>query len=343
MPWFFVDDQLADNRKVRKAGTPALGLWVRCGSWAASNLTDGFVPADIAARYGTARQAAKLVEAGLWEQATRDGEPGYQFHDWTDYQQTREQVRARRAADAERQRRRRAGDTNTPPDPENTPENTPRNRGANGGSNVTESDDEKTPENSEEPQVKEDSHGVTHDGSHGGPLPSPPTAVPNGTAASRGRGRTRKPSTNLAELAGNAVKPAAFTLVSQWRQRYPDAPAYLPKQLRDLSKAVDELLGQGAKPDLILAALDEWDRRDDVHSPKALSWLYGDVVKAARAAQKPAQPARSARGDKVRAYLGDRAPSAAHRPVQPSIAGTVIDPDFDAIFDAQQPRKELTA
>ena len=303
MPWFFVDDQLADNAKVRKAGTPALGLWVRCGAWSAGNLTDGFVPADIAARYGTARQAEKLVAAGLWAPAERDGEPGYQFWDWTDYQQTRDQVRARRAADAERQRRRRSAPDGETSSAENIPENTPQNRGANGGVNVSESDDEKSGESDAKPQVEDGCHGVTHTVSHGCPLPSPPAALPKGSAAARGRGRSRKPSTDLAELSNAAVKPAAYTLVSQWRQKYPDAPPYLAKTIRDLSKVVDGLLAQGAQTDLVLAALDEWDARTDVHSPGALTWLYGDAVKAARGTRSGRPDGRQTRGSKVQGWL----------------------------------------
>jgi hypothetical protein len=103
MSWFKVCDGLHDNRKVRRAGTAAMGLWALCGSWSASNLTDGFVPAEIAARYGTDRQAAKLVAVGLWEPTERDGEKGWLFHDWADYQPTRKEVEAKRAAASDRQ------------------------------------------------------------------------------------------------------------------------------------------------------------------------------------------------------------------------------------------------
>ncbi|SDP61244.1 hypothetical protein SAMN04487905_10653 [Actinopolyspora xinjiangensis] len=183
MPWFAVDDQLADNKKARKAGTAALGLWVRCGSWAAAHLTDGFVPADIVTRYGTTKQAEKLVQAGLWEHAESDGESGYQFHDWFDYQRSAEQVRSERAGAAKRkQRSRNASDGNDT-----------TNEGSNGGSNdgrvAPENDETKTHEKSEKPQDTDGCHGVSHTVSHGPPIPSHP--IP--TEGARTRARTRAP------------------------------------------------------------------------------------------------------------------------------------------------------
>lgn len=86
MTWFKVDDQLAFNSKVMLAGNEAMGLWVRAGSWASAQLTDGFIPDHMANAMagGMASEcgADALVEAGLWERA--DG--GYQFHDWDDFQ-----------------------------------------------------------------------------------------------------------------------------------------------------------------------------------------------------------------------------------------------------------------
>lgn len=103
MTWFRVDDRLPDHRKARKAGTAAMGLWVLSGAWSSGHLTDGWVPEEVALRYGTKRQAERLVAAGLWFEATVDGEPGWVFHQWTEHQPTREQVQQRRKNAAERQ------------------------------------------------------------------------------------------------------------------------------------------------------------------------------------------------------------------------------------------------
>lgn len=105
MTWFKVDDQFAFNIKVLTAGNAAVGLWVRAGSWSAAQLSDGLVPAPIvAALGGSADDAAALVAAGLWDAV--DG--GWQFHDWAEYQPTKAQVLADRAATRERVAKHRA-------------------------------------------------------------------------------------------------------------------------------------------------------------------------------------------------------------------------------------------
>lgn len=105
MPWFKVDDTLATHAKVVRAGNSAMGLWVRAGSWSASQLTDGYVPADmIGVLGGKAADARRLVEVGLWVNA--DG--GYRFHQWDDRQPSRAETEKKRADWRERQRRARA-------------------------------------------------------------------------------------------------------------------------------------------------------------------------------------------------------------------------------------------
>lgn len=97
MPWFKVDDKLHDHRKARAAGKAAMGVWVLAGSWAADNLTDGFVPVSILPRWGNTRDAAKLCEVGLWIPDEQDGERGWRFHEWAERQPTRAQKLAERA------------------------------------------------------------------------------------------------------------------------------------------------------------------------------------------------------------------------------------------------------
>lgn len=99
MPWFKVDDALATHDKVLKAGNAAMGLWVRAGAWCAQHLTDGHVPHHAVKLLGNAGQATALVNAGLW---LKVGD-GYRFHEWNDYQPTREHV------EKVREERRKAG------------------------------------------------------------------------------------------------------------------------------------------------------------------------------------------------------------------------------------------
>ncbi len=133
MPWFWVDDKFHDHHKARRAGVDAVGLWALAGSWCAEHRedgADGFVPADVAYRWGgrkTEALAEKLVEAGLWEPATVRGEDGWRFHDWTGpdgvgWQRDLEAIEADRAAARERMRRVRASKKGSPP-PADVPPN----------------------------------------------------------------------------------------------------------------------------------------------------------------------------------------------------------------------------
>lgn len=110
MPWFRIDDKAHSHPKLIKAGNAALGLWLRCGSYAAQHLTDGIVPGVVAELYGTKPQAAKLVKAGLWHEHGHncpdrcpDPAPGdFVFHDFLE--DGRNTSRAR--AEAERKKAR---------------------------------------------------------------------------------------------------------------------------------------------------------------------------------------------------------------------------------------------
>ena len=104
MTWFKVDDGLHKHRKRIRAGVEAMGLWVIAGSWCADELTDGWVPADVVDYLapGVGRDLAKRLEtARLWIADTRDGEEGWQFHEWTDQQPTRDEVTAQREKKAD--------------------------------------------------------------------------------------------------------------------------------------------------------------------------------------------------------------------------------------------------
>lgn len=97
MVWFKVDDHFHSNRKVKKSGLEAVGLWSVSGSYCAAHLTDGFVEEWFVKEWRRGpRLAAILVDVGLWYEATREGEKGWQFHDWENYQPTKKQVEAER-------------------------------------------------------------------------------------------------------------------------------------------------------------------------------------------------------------------------------------------------------
>jgi hypothetical protein len=99
MPWFKVDDKFWSHPKTGDLSDSATALWLRAGSWSAGHLTDGFIPQNVLRLFrGRPRSAAELVAAGLWSAA----EGGFFFHDWAEYQPSREQVTAQREATKKR-------------------------------------------------------------------------------------------------------------------------------------------------------------------------------------------------------------------------------------------------
>lgn len=103
-----VDDALPDHRKVRKLRDEklaAVGLWTLCGSWCCATLSDGFVPLEVVRRFDPEEIVAKrLCDVGLWGISEDDGETGYRFHDWDEYQLSSQRVRKKKADNAARQR-----------------------------------------------------------------------------------------------------------------------------------------------------------------------------------------------------------------------------------------------
>ena len=98
---YALDDSWDNCTPVARAGNACFGLYARCGIWVARNLTDGFVPGEIAAAYGSPEQTRKLVDVGLWEAV----EGGYQMPDYLIRNPTAAKVRERQKADAERKAR----------------------------------------------------------------------------------------------------------------------------------------------------------------------------------------------------------------------------------------------
>jgi hypothetical protein len=94
--WMKIDDGLHAHRKTRavikthpakRRDAAPMGIWVLAGSWAAQNGTDGWVPEDELDRWDEDWEALvdRLVHSGYWWPQNRDGERGYGFNDWHDY------------------------------------------------------------------------------------------------------------------------------------------------------------------------------------------------------------------------------------------------------------------
>lgn len=108
MPWFKLDDTFGGHPKVEQAGNAATGLWIRCAAYSAQYLLDGHIPLEVARRYGKPSEIQALLDSGLW---ATNGDGGYVMPDYLDYNPSKEQVEADRAAARERMSRKRR-DTN---------------------------------------------------------------------------------------------------------------------------------------------------------------------------------------------------------------------------------------
>ena len=127
MSWFRIDDKLLDHPKwvaiktasFARCRTRAQGrelarvsalVWVGSGVWGAGNNCDGVIPASaadsIAPRVFLSEDefhvgAEVLVRAGLWHRLPKSrGGPGWEIHDWSQYQLTKQQVQLRQDREA---------------------------------------------------------------------------------------------------------------------------------------------------------------------------------------------------------------------------------------------------
>ena len=112
MAWYKVDDRLPTSRKVlripRDRRVAAIGVWTLAGAWSAHDLTDGFIPAYMIEEWGGCEtDADALVDAGLWERSEDDGDEGFQFVNWGEYQPLKADIEAYREKEREKKRRQR--------------------------------------------------------------------------------------------------------------------------------------------------------------------------------------------------------------------------------------------
>jgi hypothetical protein len=94
---YWLDDGFDTWPETAVVGTPAAGLYARCGSWIARNianrkLADAVIPGAVARMYGTAEWVQKLVDVGLW---TVEGD-GYRDTRYFELNPTAETARANR-------------------------------------------------------------------------------------------------------------------------------------------------------------------------------------------------------------------------------------------------------
>lgn len=291
MAWFKVDDGLPDHRKVRQLKADkaaAMGVWVLCGAWSASNLTDGFVPDEIVARYDTrGKYAGRLVDVGLWEPAEQDGETGYVFHDWADVQPTKSDVEARRAEVKRRVAKHRAGKAQSPEDDGPGGGNARRNGTSNGGCNALQE------EGVTVPRAQAGAHARA--GVPARPGPTRPGPIPAGHAEEVGR---QSHTARVDALAATAHSGAAHRLVEAYAATCNRRPP--SKILSRLAVEVDALLAEQWQPSEITAALDVWGAKP--LGPGALQAVAHEVANR--------RSGRSSTDQNIAAFLADLEPAA---------------------------------
>ena len=101
MPWFRLEDSFHSHPKVIAAGNEAVGLFVRCGTYCAQHLTDGFIPEQVMLLYGSSELAETLVRTKLMRRVRG----GWRIPDYLFYNPSGQQVANERAAKNERQKR----------------------------------------------------------------------------------------------------------------------------------------------------------------------------------------------------------------------------------------------
>lgn len=111
MTWFKVDDKLHAHPKWWAASPNAKALWVTAGAWSGSYNTNGLILAtqmpmlapEVGLTLHKCRAAAnELVVADMWELV--DAPSGWLFHNWTEFNPTRNQVEKVAAIEKERKK-----------------------------------------------------------------------------------------------------------------------------------------------------------------------------------------------------------------------------------------------
>lgn len=269
-------------------------MWVRAGAWCMRYLTDGFVP-DWWVRQqvkGVAK-AKRLVDAGLWTaNATREGEKGWQFHEFT--AQGRQDSRAQIEAEREKWRKKKAGQRAMSPGDttggdadfcEKTPQKLQYNAQYNGQKRVSYSPVTTTNAGEKTSQKKDTENAATSDYGSMSPGDTPgesPGESPYARVTPARTNPTHKKEllthlesathdSNARKPRSAPVDPDAWTLVRE------TIPAEHPQPVRtELALQASTLIKTGSAADDVAAALRLWLTKS--LGPKTLPSLVSEVI-----------------------------------------------------------------
>lgn len=280
MPHFRVDDALHSHPKAQRAGDDAMGMWVRAGSFCMAYLTDGFVPEWwVKQQPNGTRKAKKLVTSGLWvDGAIRDGERGYQFHEFTGpgRQDSREQIEA----DREKWRKKKADQRAMSPG-DTKGDRVRVSRGDTTGESPGESPYARaTPARANTNPTQQNTGPVVDDSYVSNAHETEPPDDPWPT--------TEPVDTNTPpDHIDNASRPTKRTPTGASRmvirQELGAIGNPYPRTTHDrLALQIENLRREGHPDTLLRESLRAWDQREDA-LPEWLPTILGDLVKAQRA------------------------------------------------------------
>lgn len=271
--WMRVDDGLPTHRKTRAVlkshpdrGRDAapLGIWALAGAWAGKNRTDGWVPEDELDRWDDDWQPLvdRLVKAGFWWPHKRDGEPGYGFNDWHDYNDPADA--ASKAGTFGNHVRWHVNEKKVDPECDHCPKEpeAPEDRPDIGGRSGGESH----PESGGESQLPSGAIAL--------PLPEPPPE-PESLPPTAGGGAAG------AQLALVTDAPTAQTLVAEWIEHCDSRPP--GRVIGQVAKELKALLDEGIEPQRVRSALAEWNSKG-LH-PSTLASVVHEITN-----RRPAAP-----------------------------------------------------
>lgn len=276
--WVRIDDGMHNHRKTRTVtkshpsktrDAAPFGIWTLAASWAGQNDTNGWVPEDELDRWDTDWKplVARLVNAGYWWPHERDGEPGFGFNDWHDYNDPA--GAASKAGTYGNHVRWHVNEGKVDPDCDHCPrepaepEYRPDIGGRSGG------------------DIAPDSGGESHYPSGAIALPEPepePLPFPEPDPVPPSADGDEPPSRALA-IVGDP--PTAQTLTAEWIDHCDGRP---PRQvIGQVSKYLKSMLDEGIDPDRIRRALAEWNRKG-LH-PSTLPSVVHEIANRAPAAR----------------------------------------------------------
>lgn len=275
-----VHDGMPDHPKVETLSDRAFRLLVETWCWSSRYLTDGHVPANIWRRRGTPAARRELTAAGLVED---HGTDGVRMHDYLEHQRSKaevEEIRANRRA-AQQKASVKGNHSRWHVGPNGKP-----------------SDDCELCQKASQPGSHSDPNGIGSGTPSGSLIDTDidrdTVKEPRGDSRRRptepdARTTPRRPREHAtpAELDATATSPAGYHLVQAWAQTN---PGLTTGKRRELGKAVDQLLAQGADPALIPAALDAAHHSRFRNPTGALPHAYDDVRRARTPTAEPLHP-----------------------------------------------------